>query len=129
MSKYARYLHDFDANGNKELSLDVVTDMIHEHHGIAEVFPGYYQNLRSGHKARVDIFYRNIKVKRRLIAHYIATSDSKDLREIALAGEGEDRRDLRRAVVGVDQHVLCSFHLLTPDVFADGCTHFLFKET
>lgn len=29
MSKYARLLHDSDANGNKELSLDVVTDMIH----------------------------------------------------------------------------------------------------
>jgi len=29
MSKYARYLHDPDANGNKELSLETVTDMIH----------------------------------------------------------------------------------------------------
>lgn len=29
MSQYARYLHDSDVNGNKELSLDVVTDMIH----------------------------------------------------------------------------------------------------
>lgn len=29
MSKYARFIHDCDANGNKELSLDVVIDMIH----------------------------------------------------------------------------------------------------
>lgn len=29
MSQYARFLHDSDANGNRELSLDKVTDMIH----------------------------------------------------------------------------------------------------
>ena len=29
LSKYARYIHNNDANGNKELSLDTVVDMIH----------------------------------------------------------------------------------------------------
>ena len=45
LSKYARYINDSDANGNKELSIDVVIDMIHYFANSPKVYSLYLVKL------------------------------------------------------------------------------------
>ena len=51
-----------------------------------------------------------------------------DLREVALAGEGQDGCNLHGTVIRVDQHILGSLQLLTADIFTDGGPHLLLEQ-
>ncbi len=52
----------------------------------------------------------------------------KDLRKIALAGEGQDLGDLGRGIIGVDEHILGRDEFLGPDVTTDGYTGLFFED-
>ena len=66
MAKYARFLHNPEANGGKELSLDVVADMIRYYANSVNVTSLYLVKLTkkspTGHPARLVLHYPHIQL-------------------------------------------------------------------